>query len=187
MSSNRVIKLKLLTQTELVKVETSARTLAEFKLEPIVKELSIDWSSAKLIDRASKATFDLDESVLPAIDSLMFVTPTKTKSGALDYREAKAEVKKYKDNGGIVPFNYTTAGTSTLNEFLDSIGKSTSCNCKSASTSSVKAQVINLIQDNWVEVIDSEELGDLIETSELVDNTTLEDLDDEANALKGRI
>lgn len=181
----RIIKLKLLTQNDLVVVETSARTLAEFKLDPTVAGLSIDWSSAKLIDRASKATFDLDESVLPAIDSLMFVTPTKTKSGVLSYKEAKAEVKKYKDNGGVVPFNYTNASTETLNSFLDTLPNT--CGCGVTIAASVKDLVISLIQDNWVEEVDTKEEVDVIEVSDLVDGTTLEDLDNEAQALKDRI
>jgi len=120
--STRVIKLKLLTQLELVKVVTDARTFAELKATPEVKALSIDWSSAKLIDRASKASFDLDEAVLPAIDALMFVTPTKTKSGIdLPYKEVKAKIKEYKDKGGVVNFNYTQATTVKLNEFWSSI------------------------------------------------------------------
>lgn len=121
-TTTRVIKLKLLTQTDLVKVETSARTLGELKSESIVKGLNIDWASAKLIDRASKASFDLDEAILPAIDALMFVTPTKTKSGAdLPYKEVKAKIKEYKDKGGIVNFNYTQATTSELNTFWNTI------------------------------------------------------------------
>lgn len=120
---SRVIKLKLLTQNELVKVETSARTLGEFKNESAVQSLGIDWNSTKLIDRATKASFDLDESVLPATDALIFVTPTKTKSGAYTYKEAMEAVKAYKTSGGNVPFNYTHSSTKQLNEFLASVEK----------------------------------------------------------------
>jgi len=165
----RTIKLKLLTQTDLVKVQTSARTLVEFKNEPTVKELGIDWNSAKLIDRASKATFDLDESVLPAIDSLMFVTPTKTKSGAYSYQEAKQMVKEYKDNGGNVPFNYTHASTSQLNTFLMSV------------------EAVIAAQVALEEVAESIDDTTFIPVEDLVDATTLEELEEEAKALKGRI
>lgn len=123
--STRVIKLKLLTQTDLVSVQTSARTFGEFKEEKVVKDLGIDWSSAKLIDRASKVSFDLDESVLPAINALMFVTPTKTKSGLIAYKEVKSLIKDFKAKGGYVPFNYTQATTAQLNEFWDSLNRVT--------------------------------------------------------------
>ena len=62
--TSRVLKLKVLTQSELVKVETSARTFGELKKEGAVMALGIDWSSAKLVDRASKASFEVDEAVL---------------------------------------------------------------------------------------------------------------------------
>lgn len=82
--TTRTIKLKLLTQNNLVSVVTGVRTLAEFKKTPEVLALNIDWESTKLIDRESKAIFDLDEAVMPAINAIMFVTPTKTKGG-IDY------------------------------------------------------------------------------------------------------
>lgn len=167
--STRTIKLKLLTQTSLVKVETSARTFAEFKNEPTVMELGIDWNSAKLIDRATKATFDLDESVLPSVDSLMFVTPTKTKSGIYTYQEARQKVKEYKDNGGNVPFNYTHSSTAQLNTFLSSV------------------EAVIAAQQSLEEV--SKSIGDeeFIPVDDLADFVTKDELDAEAEALKGRI
>lgn len=159
--STRVIKLKLLTQNELVKVETSARTLAEFKAESVVKGLDIDWSSAKLIDRASKVSFDLDESVLPAVDSLMFVTPTKTKSGVYGYKEAKQLVKEYKEKGGNVPFNYTHASTEQLNNFLTAV-------------------------QTLEEVIEDIEDEEFIAVSEIAEVITNDELDAEARELKSK-
>lgn len=92
--STRIIKLKLLTQVQPVVIETSARTLEEFKNEPTVKELGIDWSSTKLINRANTAVFELDKAILPEIDSFMFVTPTKTKSGVEYVNWSFTELRK---------------------------------------------------------------------------------------------
>jgi S-adenosylmethionine:tRNA-ribosyltransferase-isomerase (queuine synthetase) len=118
---------KLLTQSGLLKIESSARTFGELKEEPELKKLNIDWSSSKLIDKDSKVSFDLDESVLPAIKCLMFVTPTKTKSGQdLPYKEVKAKLKEYVANGGVLDFNYTQATTAKLNEAWNKVkGKTT--------------------------------------------------------------
>lgn len=114
----RTIKLKLLTQQELVKISTNVRTFGEFKKLEEVAALGIDWENSLLIDRASSTSFNLDEAVMPSVDSIMFVTPTKTKSGALSYKEAKEIIKEYKANGGYVPFNYTQATTKELNDFI---------------------------------------------------------------------
>ena len=121
--TTRVIKLKVLTSTNVVTINTNVRTFGEFKNLLEVKSLGIDWSSAKLIDRATKASFELDEAVLPSVDCIMFHTPTKSKAGVdwlqASYKECKAEIKKLKDSGVYIPFNYTQASTSSLQSFLD--------------------------------------------------------------------
>lgn len=161
MSTQRVIKLKLLTQTDLVKVETSARTLGELKQESLVKALGIDWNNAKLIDRASKASFDLDESILPAIDALMFITPTKTKSGAdLLYKEVKAKIKEYKENGGVVDFNYTQATTAQLNEFWNKVSTTKPSTSAKHSVQEVK-KVVESVKATKVEVKETNIIDDL--------------------------
>jgi polyhydroxyalkanoate synthesis regulator phasin len=114
----RVIKLKLMTQNSLVAVETDALTLGEFKQVDAVRALEIDWSNAKLIDRASKASFDLDESRLPEVDSIMFVTPVKTKAGMLPYSEAKAQVKELIAEGKIESINWMGKTTEDLNRII---------------------------------------------------------------------
>lgn len=164
---SRVIKLKLLTQNELVKVETSARTLGEFKNELTVQNLGIDWSSTKLIDRATKASFDLDEAVLPATDALIFVTPTKTKSGAYSYREAIEAVKTYKANGGKVNFNYTHASTKQLNDFLNTIEKVEEA--RAAQNKAEKAL------EELAEDIEAEEFIPMHEIAEVLTNTELQE------------
>lgn len=171
--TKRTIKLKLLTQTELVKVETSARTLAEFKKE--VENLNIDWSSTKLIDRASKASFEIDSAVLPEIDSIMFVMPTKSKAGASYQQELRGKIKELKTNGYNIPFNYTTASNAVMEAFLESVENT-----------------------NEEEVFDSEIILEpgvyklTVKGSEnvkinLIDETTEEDLDLEAEQIKRQL
>jgi CRISPR/Cas system CSM-associated protein Csm2 small subunit len=177
----RTIKLKLLTQTALEVVETSARTFGEFKSE--ISNLGIDWTSAKLIDRATKASFEIDEAVLPSTDAVMFVMPTKSKAGAnLGYKEVKQLIKEYKDNGGIVPFNYTQATTEQLNKFWDSIK---SIEEVIEETKDSEENIIYLAPGNTYTLV-VEEWRDIdgYEEVELLDETTLEDLDDEAVELK---
>lgn len=120
--SIRTIKLKVLTSTNVVTISTDVRTFGEFKNLAEVESLGIDWKSAKLIDRATKASFELDDAVLPAVDCIMFHTPTKSKAGAdwsqAGYKECKAEIKSLKDSGVYIPFNYTQATTKDLQSFL---------------------------------------------------------------------
>jgi len=116
----RTIKLKLLTQQDLVVVTTDATTFGQFKQEAVVEDLMIDWSSAKLIDRATRTSFDMDESVLPSTDSIMFVTPTKTKSGGdLSYKDAKEEIINLVGEGSIKPINWMGKTTKDLNLILN--------------------------------------------------------------------
>ena len=80
----RTIKIKLTTQANPVSIETSATYLSEFKSEPKVQELGINWGASKLIDKDSKITMELDDTLLPAGDAYFFIFPTKTNSGS-DY------------------------------------------------------------------------------------------------------
>lgn len=125
--STRLVKIKLLTQDMPVKIETDARTLGELKNVSEVKKLAIDWANTKVINRSDKATFELDESVLPAIDCTLFITPTKTKSGQdLPYKEVKENLRNYVAKGGKLDFNYTQATTVKLNEEWNKIKGKTS-------------------------------------------------------------
>lgn len=175
----RILKLKVLTQNELVKVETAARTFGEFKAE--VTNLGIDWSSVKLIDRASKATYEVDNAVLPSVDAIMFVMPTKSKAGAdLSYKDAKEAVKQYKMNGGNVPFNYTQASTEQLNKFL--AGVQTTKEVAEEVNEEEVTEVIFLKPGVYTIVVESD-LED-VEEINLIDFTTEEDLAAEAEELK---
>ena len=187
--NSRVLKLKVLTQNELVKVETAARTFGELKKEAVVVELGIDWTSAKLIDRASKASFEIDEAVLPAIDAVMFVMPTKSKAGAnLSYKEVKELVKNFKANGGTVPFNYTQAPTEQLNKFWNSVKsvqevteELTSENCPETEG----LEVITSKPGKYILQVKGVKIKE-VEEVELLDETTLDDLEEEAQMLMGK-
>lgn len=186
--SLRVLKLKVLSQSELVKVETSARTFGELKKEQAVAALGIDWTSAKLIDRASKASFEVDEAVLPATDAIMFVMPTKSKAGAdLPYKEVVAKINEYKAAGGVVPFNTVGKTAAKLNEFWNSVQttKSVSEELASENCPEEVLEVITLKPGKYILQVEGVEVEE-IEEIQLVDETTLDDLEDEAQMLKGK-
>jgi hypothetical protein len=119
----RTIKFKLLTQVELVSIETNAATFGELKSEDAVKRLEIDWTSSKLIGKTSKVSYDLNESVLQQSDTIFFVTPTKTKSG-LGYKEARAEVQRLIAEGVISPINFVGKSNKDLHEIIANSGSS---------------------------------------------------------------
>ena len=189
MSTNRVIKLKVLSQSELVKVETSARTFGELKKEEAVAALGIDWTSAKLIDRASKASFEVDEAVLPATDAIMFVMPTKSKAGAdLPYKEVVAKINEFKAAGGVVPFNTVGKSTAKLNEFWNSVQATKSVSEELASENckeSENLEVITLKPGKYILQVEGVDI-DEVEEIQLVDDTTLDDLEDEVQMLMGK-
>ena len=178
--NSRVLKLKVLTQNELVKVETSARTFGELKKEDAVMALGIDWTSAKLIDRASKASFEIDEAVLPATDAVMFVMPTKSKAGASYQAELRAKIKQLKEDGVEVPFNYTHATNSQMEAFLasvETVEEETPC--------TEELEVITLKPGKYILQVDGYD-NEEVEEVELLDQTTLNDLEDEAQMLMGK-
>jgi len=123
--STRILKLKLLTRLQLVTIETSVRNLGEFKELPEVKELNINWGQSKLVDRATQNTIELDTALLPNIDSILFISVTKTSSGVYTRSELYTIIKEYKQQGGVVNFNYTQTTTSKLQEFVSSISDTT--------------------------------------------------------------
>lgn len=171
----RKISLKLLTQSELVVVNTNARTFGEFKQE--VANLQIDWSSAKLIDRASKASFEMDEAILPAVDSIMFVMPTKSKAGASYQAELRTKIKELKENGVDVPFNYSHATNAQMEAFLASV-ESSEEEVTTHEEETVTDDVIYLKPGRYVVIVEGESIP------KVVDTTTLEDLQVEAEELK---
>jgi hypothetical protein len=204
--STRLVKIKLLTQDMPVKIETDARTLGELKNVSEVKKLGIDWANTKVINRSDKATFELDESVLPAIDCTLFITPTKTKSGAdLPYKEVKAKIKEYKDNGGVVDFNYTQATTADLNAFWNKVQSGPTTTKKvskvvetvkamkeQGNSGLTKAEVQAMIdaqlgkKEVKAEVVKETPKEDAILVKDIAEVVTKADLNSEANYLKNK-
>ena len=131
--STRTIKLKVLTQSALVVIETGVRTLGEFKALPEVQALDLKWNQIKLIDRATKNSIELDSSLLPAIDCIIFVSATKTDSGMCSRSELYSKIADLKNLGVEVPFNVTRTKTSELESFIE---KHSACNvdCDSEGT-----------------------------------------------------
>lgn len=83
--SKRTIVVKTTTQSTPITKEVSARTLGELKKEmPEVK-----WDGMRILERASKNTLQMDESVLPATDFMLLLVPEKVKSGGFDIENAK--------------------------------------------------------------------------------------------------
>jgi len=83
----RTIRLKLFTQTAVEALQTAARTFGELKKEiqdnPSLSE-KINFSNVQFIERDTKVIYGaIDDAILPSVDCIMFVTPTKTKLGAL--------------------------------------------------------------------------------------------------------
>jgi hypothetical protein len=73
----RKVVLKMTTQKDVVEHQSEARTFGELK-----KELrQIKWSGMRVVERASKTTFQMDDAVLPQGEFLLFLVPEKVKSG----------------------------------------------------------------------------------------------------------
>lgn len=181
----RTVKLKLLTQKNLVKVETSVRTFAEFKKDPEIEKLNIDWDQTKLIDKDTKRSIELEEAALPAGDCLLFIMPTKSKSGTdLPYKEVREKIREYKENGGNVPFNYTHATTKELNEFWKQVAPKAKKTIASFKAVEVKPSVKQALSSTKEEVSFIEPT---LKVSELVDTTTLTDLSKEAESIKKQL
>lgn len=80
----RKIKFKLLTQTQLEVLETSARTFGELKEEMAAHAVlsSVNFNNSQLIERSTKVAYqNIDGAVLPPVDCIMFQADTKTNSG----------------------------------------------------------------------------------------------------------
>lgn len=73
----REVVLKMTTQKDLIKHQSAARTFGELK-----KEMrQVKWTGMRVVERASKATLQMDDAVLPQGDFLLFLVPEKVKSG----------------------------------------------------------------------------------------------------------
>lgn len=115
---DRKLRLKIGLQTQLMDITTDVRTFGEFKSLPQVQDLDINWDQNKLIDRETKNSFDIDEAILPAIESILFIVPSKTKSGSLTYSEAKKKILTLIEEGEIEKITWMGKSTADLNKII---------------------------------------------------------------------
>jgi len=126
----RKISFKLLTQAQLLVLETNARTLGELKAEISRNSQlrgKIAFGEVQLIERETKATFgDIDEAILPATDCIMFVVPRKTKSGAIltelaamSFVDLKAHAEKLMDEDDDLCFDLDVPAADLYDALLD--------------------------------------------------------------------
>lgn len=112
----RTIKFKLLTQTQLEKLEAEVSTFGQLKEAVLSSEFAdkINFDGVKFIERNSKAEYgSIDEAILPAGDLLFFVTPTKTDSGTDEF------VVKSVDEINEMGYNELRSYGSQANHLLD--------------------------------------------------------------------
>jgi len=73
----RKVVIKTAAQKDPIEHESSAATFGQLK-----KELKqIKWSGMRVVERTSKMSLQMDDSVLPQGDFLLFLVPEKVKSG----------------------------------------------------------------------------------------------------------
>ena len=93
----RKISFKLLTQNQLVSIDTNARTFGELKEAVSNSGLEgvVTFGDNQFLERVTKASFgQIDEALLPQGDCIFFVLPLKTKSGSdldnMSYQELRS-------------------------------------------------------------------------------------------------
>jgi hypothetical protein len=180
----------VLTSSQVVTIESDVRTFGEFKVLPEIEDLGIDWKNCKLIDRATKATFELDDAVLPAVNCILFQTITKSKAGMdwteASYSECKEEMKCLKEEGVKIPFNYTHASTDTLREFLsDYYEEDFDVEItEKDSIETIISTIENLLSILKVKV---NSMLDLEDFDNIVDFVTVDDLEDEFEEIQQQL
>ena len=91
----RKIKVKSPDRSDLVVFETNAVTKSDLMVE--LSNVGISTNNINLVDYHSDVTYELDQAVLPAIDCLLLVVPTKTSQGALDYNVEELNEMSYNE------------------------------------------------------------------------------------------
>ena len=77
----RKIKIKSPDRQNLVTIETSAVTKGQLIEEINSSDLGISTANINFVDYHSDVTYSLDAAVLPGIDCLLLIVPTKTDQG----------------------------------------------------------------------------------------------------------
>jgi hypothetical protein len=183
----RTIKIKTDEQASLITVETSATTLGELK-----KEVSINWDNTSVVVKDTKISLPFNDSVLPSGNTLLFVFPQKSKSGAYSHKEAKAKIKALKKDGVVIPFNYTIVSTEVLNKFLEAYESlEDECN-KASEVETIKLEAgkkyLLIVEGNMTKEVIVERIPEgYVSTKILVDTTTIAELDAEYSAMRKRM
>lgn len=174
----RNIDLKLLTQREPVRLETSATTFGELKAEIVKAGVNIDLSNAQFIERVTKAEFGhIDSALLPPGDILLYVVPVKTKLGAnvdaLSYKELRNYIVYLnKERGAKISFlGSKEAMLNKVKEFLSEEKNESPVDKIKAMAESILEQVTLL--KSYAKA-----------RNDVVYQVTLDDLDVEINELK---
>lgn len=167
--STRIVKLKLMTQQALVSIETGVRTFEEFKALPEVIAMNLQWDQITLIDRATRNTISLDGALLPNIDCLLFVQPTKTKSGGATRSELYAIIKEMQANGIEVPFNMTQTRTSVLEEFIEDNEVKAVANHRECEECQTPALYQIVDAENGLVILRQVEVAEYVESEDILD------------------
>lgn len=79
MSTTRKITVFATRGTQQVTFESSATTIGELK--PELSRNNVDLAGNQILEQSTRATLDRDDSKLPEGDTVLFLMPSKTKSG----------------------------------------------------------------------------------------------------------
>lgn len=187
--STRTVTLKLTSQRNLVRKETSARTFGELK-----KELSdqVSFNGMKVIERTNKVTLEADDAVLPATDFMLFLVPQKVKSGAVEKLDDidQASYNDLRSHGSFL--NKTKGANINLDGGTESLRKEISKYYQSESEPVNESVVaveearanVNQVFDKLVEAVKNAE-G--VDNTEYVIKTSMEDLDQEIVAIRSQL
>ena len=162
----RTVKIKLPGQAGLEKFEVSARTFGELKKELKGK---IDFEGKRTVIKETKHSLDMNGSVLPDFDFILFLQPLDVKSGVdyskMSFHKLRSECSKmskkypvFKNQYSKSPGNYGTAEQmrkalsefkSTLSEFKSSKSDTpvTKTNSENSELKIMIVDAINLLEN----------------------------------------
>lgn len=181
--SKRTVTLKLTTQRDLVKHESSARTFAELK-----KELSnISFNGMKVIERTKKVTLEADDAVLPATDFMLFLVPQKVKSGAVEHLDDidAASYNELRSHGSylnsVKNANLNlSGGTQDLRDTIADYYKGQTDEVDESVVIIEEARAsVNQVFDDLIFVLQNRGDDPDVEEDDIVIKTTMQDLDNE--------
>ena len=200
-ANTRSVKLKVTTQKDLIKAESSARTFGELK-----SELSnVKWDGMRVVVRETKNTLQDDGALLPAGDFVLFLVPEKVKSGMgkkklkniatasyNDLRSHASHLNKTK-NAGIVVSGGTEQIRKAVQAYYDKMNPAKAAKEAPAETPGNVNDAVAIIEKSGGEIKEAiaiilanagEAKAIVEDTTEYVLKVTVEDLDTELADLK---